>query len=225
MVKLNKLCKFGQECAYHHVSDNKEILPDEDISKMKQKMDILEETIHNQAEKIKNLEADMKTQNEEQVEHVKKFKQIEKVVHALTRKVLELEKETTKLKKTKTASKDVEGLGNSELIKEKQIYEKTDISDNTPFNPISSSSPKDKSSGSQPKEKKYSDKKTDIKENMFTCKECDYKTKKEGNLKKHMSMHEDHMCKECEQKLPSFMELLKHVAKHHEEEQSGGKDM
>ena len=60
---------------------------------------------------------------------------------------------------------------------------------------------------------------------MFTCKECDYKTKKEGNLKKHMSMHEDHMCKECEQKLPSFMELLKHVAKHHEEEQSGGKDM
>ena len=167
----------------------------------------------------------MKTPNEEQVQHVQKLNQIEKVVQALTRKVLELEKETTKLKKTETNSKDVKGLGNSEMRKEKQMNEKTNISDNTSFNPISSSSPKDKSSGSQPKEKKYSDKKTDIKENMFTCKECDYKTKKEGNLKKHMSMHEDHICKECEEKLPSFMDLLKHVAKHHDKEQSGAKDI
>ena len=91
MVKLNKVCKFGQDCAYHHVSNYKEIFPDEDNFKMKQKMDILEKTIYNQTERIKNLEADMKTPNKEKYQHGKKLNQIEKVVQALTRKVLELE--------------------------------------------------------------------------------------------------------------------------------------
>ena len=50
---------MGQDCAYHHVSDIQEILPDEDIFKMKQKVDILEKTIHNQASRFKNLEDDM----------------------------------------------------------------------------------------------------------------------------------------------------------------------
>ena len=177
---------------------------------------------------------------------MKKLNQIEKAVKALTRKVLELEKETTKLKTTETGSKDVKGIGNSEIIKEKQMNDKTNISDNNFFNPIGSSSPKDKITGSQPKEKRYSDKKTAMKEDVFdvndikekcstpkeknkkvsneeallSCKECTYKCKKINSLKKHITLkHEKHPCKECQESHPSVTELLKHIAKKHCEEE------
>ena len=60
MLKLNNLCQFGHECAYNHASDIKVIDPHGNNSELNQKVAILEKTIQDQAERIKNLEADMK---------------------------------------------------------------------------------------------------------------------------------------------------------------------
>ena len=77
------------------------------------------------------------------------------------------------------------------------------------FNPKSASSPKVKDKV----------KKGEEKELFLTCSKCNYKSKKEALLKKHMlTKHEDHNCKECKEKFQSLMELLKHVAKHHANE-------
>ena len=92
---------------------------------------------------------------------------------------------------------------------------KDDIS-NKGFNPKSASSPKDKNKV----------KKDEIKEHFHACSKCNYKSKKEALLKKHMlTKHEDHVCKDCKEKFQSSMELLKHVAKHHVSKRDEVKDM
>ena len=72
---------------------------------------------------------------------IKKVKQLENVLHAMTRKVLSLEKEVTKLKKNNT-SEGVKIFGNLESVKGNEIDVKTDIPEENSFNPTSSSSPK-----------------------------------------------------------------------------------
>ena len=80
--------------------------------------------------------------------------------------------------------------------------------------------PKHKTIGSQPYLTKDKVKKSEIQEDLLSCNKCDYKAKKEANLKKHMiSQHE------CKENLPSFMDLLKHVAKHHDKETIEVKDV
>ena len=78
-----------------------------------------------------------------------------------------------------------------------------------------------KHSSSTPKEKNVKEQvqKVNSKEDLFKCKKCNYKSKKEIYLKKHMtSDHGDHNCNDCKEKLPTSMELLKHVAKNHYKE-------
>ena len=73
--------------------------------------------------------------------------------------------------------------------------------------------------GTKAKDVKEKVHKVKSKEELFYCKDCDYKCKKEIYLQKHMlSTHGDHTCNECKEKLTTFMELLKHVAKHHYKE-------
>ena len=59
----------------------------------------------------------------------------------MTRKVLSLEKEVTKLKKNNT-SEGVKVFGNLESLKGNEIDVNADISEENSFNPTSSSSPK-----------------------------------------------------------------------------------
>ena len=116
-----------------------------------------------------------------------KFQQLEKVVKALSQKVLSLESE---LKELKNKSEEEKGIS----------FNINDV----------------KYSSSTPKDVKQKAKKGNSKEKLLTCTECSYKCKKEISMKKHMlTNHEDHQCKECKDKLPTFMELLRHVAKHH----------
>ena len=105
------------------------------------------------------------------------------------------------------------GLGHQKFLKDKVIDFKEDIST---FNPKSASSPKDKDK----------EKKEEVKEHFILCSKCNYKSKKESLLKKHMlTKHSDHSCKECEETFKSTMELLKHDAKHHVNEKGDVKEM
>ena len=59
-------------------------------------------------------------------------------------------------------------------------------------------------------------KKSDAKVGMFTYNRCNYESKRESILKKHIiTKHEDHMCKECSKNLLTFKGLMKHIAEHH----------
>ena len=58
---------------------------------------------------------------EEQSEMIEKVKQLEKVLHAMTRKVLSLEEEIMKIKKNTTKNKIVKELRNLKGVKEKAI--------------------------------------------------------------------------------------------------------
>ena len=132
----------------------------------------------------------------------KRLEHLEKVVHALTRKVLCLEDEIKDMKNKSETSKEVI---NENPIAEESSFNHNDIKH-------SSSTPK----ANDVKEKVH---KVKSKEELLYCKECNYKCKKEIYLKKHrLSTHGDHICNECKEKLPTFMELLKHVAKHHYKE-------
>ena len=143
---------------------------------------------------------------------------MEKVLHAMTRKVLSLEEEVKELKKNNT-SQGMKVFGNLESMKRQEIDVKTDISDQNIFNPTSSSSPKLKENIPEQKVEKEKVKKSEKKEDIYSCSKCEYKAKKKATLKKHIiTKHEVHACKECKETLSSFMELLKHVAKNHSKE-------
>ena len=79
---------------------------------------------------------------------------------------------------------------------------------------------KDKNSKeSESTEKRYK-KEKDKKEGLSTCIKCDYVTKKQATLEKHINMkHGDPMCKECNIKAPSCMGLLKHIAEENGKEE------
>ena len=117
-----------------------------------------------------------------------------------------MQTEQIEVKKKNTATKGVEGNG----ILEKDMNVKTDKYGKIDFNPVISSSPK---------VNKDKQKKGELKVDVVKCSKCEYQTKKEATLKKHIiTHHEDHVCKECNEKLNSFMKLLNHIAKHHPKE-------
>ena len=142
------------------------------------------------------------------IEMVEKVKKIETVLHAMTRKVLILEKEMTEVKKNNKVLKVNKNID----IESPQI-----ISEKNYFTAKSSSVQKVKDSSLEVKEATDETKKRDTKEE-FSCKKCDYKTKKEAILIKHMiTKHDNHESKKCKENLPSFMALLKHIAEHEKE--------
>jgi hypothetical protein len=161
--------------------------------------------------------------NTEHNQMAEKLKQLEKVVHALTRKVLSLEEELTEIRKNKTKDEHLKlpclcknsGEKEHEDLKENVVEVKEDISEKD-FNPKSSSSPKEKKNHPKNEVKKIKSI-----EDLYKCTKCEYRCKKEATLKKHMlTQHQDHACKECKEIFSSFMELLKHVADQHFKEQN-----
>ena len=154
------------------------------------------------------------TTNKEHEDLKVKVETMEKVLHAMTRKVLSLENEVIDLKRNKINHLVFEDLKNkvSELDKEKNIQkDKVDESLNFNHNSI-------KETSSTPKDKLLEELKS--KSELLKCEKCNYSCKKEKSLKNHMlTKHDYHECKECQKKLPNFMQLLKHKAEHHTEEQ------
>ena len=187
---LHRRCPYGDKCDYLHKEHEKS---QEEI-KMNTKLEELEKLV--------------KDKNEGEMKMELAVKKLENVLKVMTRKVINLEEELLSVKEIlKNSSLDTtkEGLGHQESGKENVNVLKGDISKKD-FNPKSASSPKVKDKV----------KKGEEKELFFTCSKCNYKSKKEALLKKHMlTKHEDHNCKECQEKFQSLMELLNHVAKHH----------
>ena len=76
--------------------------------------------------------------------------------------------------------------------------------------------PKNKNTNSESIENKDTKKEKNKKEGILPCNKCDYVTKKQETIDKHVKMkHEDHMCNECHIKIPNFMGLLQHIAEEH----------
>ena len=191
-------CRFADTCEYHHQDQIKS----NEYLKCKDTMAKLNKKGETMALKNFDLETELKD-----VKGKQKLKEKEtppeKVMKALSRKVLILESEMEGIKKKYTE-------------RENKNEERLEIYDKNSFNPTSCSSPKEKITGSKPNVLKDKVKTNKIKEGLFNCNICDYKVQKEETLKKHMVIqHEDHTCKECKHKLPSFMELLKRIAEKH----------
>ena len=80
-------CQFKEDCAYTHSKiDN-----DEEKNKLKEKVEILEKTVIELSNKVEG----------------KELERIEKVLHALTRKVLYLENEMKNIRNKQETAKDV----------------------------------------------------------------------------------------------------------------------
>ena len=99
----------------------------------------------------------------------KRLEHLGKLVHALTRKVLELQGIINDMKNQTVKDKEVL---NENLITEDNFFDHYDI----------------KHSSSTPKAKDVEEKvqKDKSKQELFKCKECEYKSEKEVYLKKHM---------------------------------------
>ena len=150
----------------------------------------------------------------EQKKLKEKVQVMEKVLHAMTRKVLILETEVERLKKKSSKNEIIENedeLAEDVIVKEVQ-KEVIDESSSSSHNDI-------KDNCSTPKEDQEEVKKVKTKSELLNCKECNYSCKKEKSLKNHMlTKHENHQCKECHENFQNFMQLLKHVAKNHNKE-------
>jgi hypothetical protein len=174
-------CRFKEDCAYNHTDS----IQDKEKNDLKEKVENLEKTVIELTKKGESV----------------RLEPLEKVVHALTRKVLELECIIKDMKNKTVRDKVL----NETPIAEESSFDHNDI----------------KHSSSTPKENNVKEgiQKLDTKEDIFKCKECNYKSKKEIYLKKHITNnHGDHRCNVCKEKLPTFMELLKHVSKNHYKE-------
>ena len=157
------------------------INPNEDVNVLKDKVDILEKMVKELTEKVE----------------IHNLEQMEKILQALTRKVLSQEKEIEVMKNNIKINKNKV---NKNCLQKERSFNISDI----------------KHSSSTPKVLKEKGETEGGEEDLFNCKECNYKCKKEQSLKKHMiTKHESHKCKECKEELFTFMELLQHVAKDH----------
>ena len=150
--------------------------------------------------------------NEEQNNLIEKLKKLEQVTHALTRKVLSLEKEMSEIKTNKKSTEIDEGKVIGQINKE----EKSEVKDNKTVNKVfkkkKSHESADKNTNSKVTEKKEKENKCDNIKIILSCEKCEYVTNKESILKKHMSLkHEDHPCKECREKFPILSKLLNHI--------------
>ena len=117
-------------------------------------------------------------ENEEQYVIIEKVKQLEKVGHALTRKVLSLQKKMVEVKENYKINEGVKVLEHPERVKDNNKKVETDIPDQFCFNPTSSSSPKGKDTNKEQEVKKDKVKNNEMKENLYSCTKCDYKVKK-----------------------------------------------
>ena len=140
---------------------------------------------------------------------------MEKVLHAMTRKVLALETEVERLKKK--SSNNVINDNQKDKLEEVVQVKETQKEVENESNSFSHNDIKENCS--TPKENREKVEKVKTKSDLLNCNECNYSCKKEKSLKNHrLTKHENHQCKECNENLPNFMQLLKHVAKNHNKE-------
>ena len=153
-------------------------------------------------------------------EETEKLEQFEKVVKALTRKVLSLENKITEMQNKKQPSGKIVDQSLSGSEEEKEIETEKVLSENCLNENISFNTSDIKDNTSTPKVNKVRVKKNKIQDELLSCEICNYKCKKEKSIENHMlTKHTSHECKECKQKLPSVTKLLKHVADNHYEVQ------
>ena len=157
-----------------------------------------------------------KSSTTEENEQLKdKLQVFEKVLHAMTRKVLSLETEVEKL--IKKSSNNV--MIDNPTYKVDKVVDVQDTQKEMVDESNSFSHEEIKEKCSTPKENKEKVDKVKTKSDLLNCDECNYTCKKEKSLKNHkLTKHEHHKCKECNENLPNFMQLLKHVAKYHNTE-------
>ena len=183
---LEKECRFKDDCEYTHERSNS----DNEKEVLKERVNILEKEVNELTSKLETRNLD----------------QLEKVVHALTRKVLSLENE---MEVMKDKIETVKQLSNENYLDKEPSFNASEVKEST----------------STPKMVKDKVKKDTKAEEVFNCKECSYKSKKEKTLKKHMvNNHETHKCKECLQNLPTVGELMKHLAEHHDQHEGDNKE-
>ena len=148
--KIENECRFNKDCAYSHVA-----------SKLNQEKCSLKDQVEDLEKRVNDLTNIIES---------KKLQQLEKVVHALTRKVLSLEDQVKVMKnKKETDQEDI----NHKCFTRESSFNHEDIMSSTP-----------KDLKEKVKEKNEEDR--------FKCKECKYKCKKEATLKKHMITNHSH---------------------------------
>ena len=153
------------------------------MNELKEKVDILEKIVAKKVSKERE-----------------RLEQLEIVVKAMSRKVLSLESELKDLKRKRKPSEE-ESIFKIKEIKRKEgdelqlIKRNTKLSDHKEVHPKEKNQPESEkedwkpddlkdsnifnpSSFSSPKEKKDKQKKFEVKEGVFNCGQCDYKTKK-----------------------------------------------
>ena len=149
-----------------------------------------------------------------------KVEMLEKVLHAMTRKVLSLETKVEKVeKKSNEKEKDEVKIDNKnecqkEVDIETQYFKITE--DNKKVSKL-----KDDNVSVFRFEAENKSQKMVLKDKDFKCDHCDYKCKKHSTLMNHKHLkHTVHTCKICSEEFKTPMELVSHVAKdHHEEEE------
>ena len=85
-LNTDNICRFKETCAYSH----KMINPNEDVNVFKDKVDILEKMVKELTKKVE----------------IHNLEQMEKILHALTRKVLSQEKEIEEMKNNLKTNKN-----------------------------------------------------------------------------------------------------------------------
>ena len=161
-------CRFNDECAYSH-KDSKEV---EEKNEMKETLDILQKKVQELTSKVASLEAD-------------KGEQLQKVVKAMSRKVLGLESQLKEMRKGSLKDGEVKEPVLLVVIEEKEMgAEQNTLDINCPINKRPSENNDKKVFTSTPKKEKV--KKADKREKMFSCTHCGYECKKETFLNKHM---------------------------------------
>ena len=220
-------CKFNEDCAYTHSKINHY----EEKNNLKEKVEILEKTVIDLNKKVES----------------KELERCEKVLHALTRKVLYLENEMKELKNKKENIKDVmnenhdktessfnhndikHSSSTPKIVKDKPIEQVQIISKNIEegleeqskevMQVKTDKDPSEKEEKlSAEKESSKKKKKKTVKE-LYMCEDCDYTCLKFTTLSKHKNTkHIGHTCKVCSKNFTNPKDLQQHVAIEHNEE-------
>lgn len=165
-----------------------------------------------------------------------KLQVIEKVLHAMTRKVLSLETEVEQLKK-KSNIESLEGSKMSKKVEKEESKKKAETKKEVYDEASSCEIKKDLKTVSKPNVKEVSvfkfgaeARKTVVEEKKaqekdltttdFKCEVCDYKCKKKSTLKNHIKLkHSEHKCEACGKEFKESMELVSHMAEKHNKEE------
>ena len=171
---LEGSCSYGERCDYLH--KEKYISPAD--HRLKGRIDELEKVLGEKVSEEKKMAV--------------AIMELEKVVKAMSRKIIHLEEEIISVKASNHKAclnepfKDTLEFKNSTPVSEKKVLAVGDT-----------------------KSKKS-------KKDQYKCEKCDYKCKREETLLKHMNLkHEHQECKICSKSFSSTVELLQHIAKEH----------